>query len=60
MGPVRLRTIHTQKEPCSLATAFTECYIGTMGLDDVVTDEIDGIKFQTCEELGAFHSVIGE
>ena len=60
VGPVRLRTIHTLETDCKLETELNKCYFGTTADADLYKEDIDGVKFNTCEENGIGHSIVAE
>ena len=60
VGPVRLRTIHTKEETCRFKTDLNKCYYSSMIDANLYKEEIDGVKFQTCEENSISHSISGE
>ncbi len=60
VGPVRLRTIHTKSEDCRFKTDLNKCYYSKMTEDNLYKEDIDGIKFNTCEENEISHNIKGE
>ena len=61
VGPARLRTIHTTKSDCKIKTDMNSCFHESM-LEDYHLEkkDINGIKYQTCEQIGIDHSIQGE
>jgi len=51
IGPIRLRTVHTKKKACRIDTGVNDCYYNNLDDNDgsIVRDDIDGVKFRTCE-----------
>lgn len=61
VGPIRLRTVHTKNKSCTIDTGVNDCYHANMHNDkDIVKEDIDGVKFQTCDQNGISHTIIGE
>ena len=60
VGPTRLRTIHTKNKECKIKTDLDQCYYEEMNDDTVYTKDIDGIKYQTCEENQISNVIQGE
>ena len=61
VGPVRLRTIHTVRDECKIKTQLSGCYQDDMNQDQYLfKEDIDGIKFQSCEDIGISHNINGE
>ena len=50
VGPIRLRTIHTKESRCLLETEHSPCYFESTSDENLYKEDIDGVKFQTCEE----------
>ena len=45
---------------CDVPTDIVNCYYGDINDDTIITEPIDGINYQTCEETGSYVGVVGE
>ena len=57
---MRLRTIHTKEQECRFKTDLSKCYYSSMADANLYKEDIDGVKFTTCEENMISHSIKGE
>ena len=61
VGPIRLRTIHTKTTDCPIKSPFKKCFSKSMLDDDLIEkQDLNGVKYSSCEDLRQNHVIEGE